>query len=72
MEEFDKYKELKYISVWFIITSITLGIAKLLGIESSIYVYIVIIVILGIYAYQKTKEAEHYKKQLERKNGKKK
>ena len=54
MEEFDKYKEIKYISLWFIITSVTLGIAKLLEVESSLYVYIVILVILGIYAYQKT------------------
>ncbi len=76
MEEFDRYKEVKYLLVWLVIISTTIGIAKFLNIETSIIVYLIIIVILLIYSYLKSKEAEHYKNQvlkLERKeNGKKK
>lgn len=71
MEEFDSYKEIKYLLAWFTIISITIGIAIFLKVETSVIVYLIIIVILLIFAYLKSKEAEHYKNQVKQleKNG---
>jgi len=76
MDEFDKYKEVKYLLSWFTIISITIGIALFLKVETSLIVYLIIIVILLIFTYLKSKEVEHYKSQIlkleKNGNGKKK
>lgn len=76
MEEFDKFKELKYLMLWFTLVSLSIGIGIFLKIESASIVYLIIIIVLLIFSYLKSKEAEHYKNQvikLERDiNGKKK
>ncbi|MFH1310786.1 MAG: hypothetical protein ABIH65_00065 [Nanoarchaeota archaeon] len=76
MEEFDSYKEVKYLLAWFTLISITIGIAVFLKVETTSIIYLVIIVILLIYSYLKSKETDHYKNQVinleKEKNGTKK
>lgn len=75
MEEFDSHKEVKYISTWLIVVSvvigITLAVAKYLELQDSAIVYVIIIAILLIFIYFKSREAEHYENQVKKleKNG---
>ncbi len=68
MEEFDNDKAVKYISTWLLIVSvvigITLAVAKYLDLPDYAIIYVIIITILLIFIYFKSKEAEHYKNQI--------
>lgn len=68
MEGFDSNKEVKYISTWLLIVSVVVGItltvAKYLALPSYAIIYVIIITILLIFIYFKSKEAEHYKNQI--------
>jgi len=62
-EEFDKYKELKYISIWIlIVTSIAGFLWKVIGIEIQYVLFITIIIVLLIVIYLQATEIKHLKK----------
>ncbi len=74
MEEFDKYKELKYISLWIGIIIGTIAIVRYFGVTDTIVIFfVVVIVALLIALYLKDKELNHIKGQHKKsENGKKK
>jgi len=61
LKEFDKYRGIKYLAVWFAIVGGTVTILKVLEIQTNIIIFVIIIVILLISNYLKDKEIEHLK-----------
>ena len=76
MQEFNKYQEVKYVSIWFLIVSIIIGetiaVAKFLDMKDSTIIYLIIIILLLVFIWFKSREAEHYKKQLQIKENERK
>lgn len=62
-QEFDRYRELKYIGIWFAIVAGTVTILSKLDISSNIIIFVIIIIFLLISNYLKDKEIEHLKSQ---------
>ena len=65
MEEFDKYKELKYVALWFGVPIATITFLKYFDIKDPIIVALsIVIAVLLVSNYLKDKEISHLKNQI--------